>query len=339
MYTFCLLKQLQYRIIQVGLQSPNTGILNGGYCMKTGITNPTKKYNERLVALYRTKHIDVINERGWALRVAKEMYDTGILEHDDYKPHKNAETDVTDTKIHNHSNTKHLLQGHVNGKNISIDWIKNYCIYFGCSSDYLLGFIDTPTHTQYDDIPLKLETIQALKRIQKNYLEQGYMCFVAAMHQIQKQPYQPLDMLNYLLQSPDFEKMLYSLEDYFKPEYNIPVFYLDANQSPTGKAGYHVPHNQIHEIVKRDDKGKVILNDNLMPEYDRYLPLAKNASVPTDNRPIPINDSFMENVAMLDIQKAIDNMKKEYLKAQSNAPAATATKKKNRKGITNHEKH
>ncbi|MCR4684028.1 MAG: hypothetical protein K5649_01030 [Lachnospiraceae bacterium] len=313
---------------------------------KIGNENPqpsdvmnNNEYRNRLIELYKSKHIDATGD-SWSLWVAKDMFSRKILHYDTYERQFDAYgNDITEKKANN--NISRQLRNHVDlnyTSQLSAEWIKHYCDYFSCSSDYLLGYINTPTHTQYDDIPLKLETIQALKRIQENYLEQGYMCFVAAMHQIQKQPYQPLDMLNYLLQSPHFEKMLYSLEDYFKPEYNIPVFYLDATQSPTGKAGYHVPHNQIHEIEKRDGKGKIILNDNLMPEYDRYLPLAKNASIPTDNRPIPINDSFMESVAMLDIQKSINNLKNEYLQAQSDTPAATATKKKNRKGITKNEK-
>ncbi|MBO4784728.1 MAG: hypothetical protein IKS60_03545 [Lachnospiraceae bacterium] len=35
---------------------------------------------------------------------------------------------------------------HIKGEKVSISWIQKYCKFFGCSSDYLLGLIDTPTH-------------------------------------------------------------------------------------------------------------------------------------------------------------------------------------------------
>ena len=308
--------------------------------MKNGknIPNATthNEYRDRLIRLYKSKEID-INKHGWSLQVAKDMFNVGILRYEDYTPQYDSYgNDITIP--HTNDNVAKKLRTHVayNHKNqLNADSIKMYCDYFGCSSDYLLGYIDTPTHTQYDDVPLRFETIQALKRMRENYLEQGADCMTLALYGIVRQPYQPIDLLNFVLCNPNFEYILYKLEHYIKPEYNIPMFYVDSNQAPYYK-GYHVPHNPIHEKAKVDDDGKIILDDIGRIEYERYLPLVKDSAIPTDYRSITINEGFMESVAMLDIQKAISNLKQDYIKAQSKAPDAKqktkATKRKeNRK--------
>lgn len=274
---------------------------------------------ERLKYLYSTKNIDT-TVNGWALYVAQSLFEMGILDYDNFSTHSNSNVNPgDDTKIHAHNNVKKALQNHINGKGVSVDYITAYCKFFGCSSDYLLGFIDTPLHTKYDDIPLKHETINALKRIKANYLNHGYQTFVAFMYGIERQPYQPLDMLNFVLCSPQFENMLYTLEDYIKPDYCIPMFYMDANQDASGKAQYHIPHNPIHEKIVYDNKGNVVLDNDNMPVYDRYLPLVKSTLHPTDYRAIQIDKNFLESVALREIEKAIEDMKAEYIKQSNKA--------------------
>lgn len=268
---------------------------------------------DRLKYLYTTKGID-INTRGWALPVAKSFFDMGIFDYDNFAVHHNSNvTPGDDTKIHAHSNVKKALQNHVNGSvNPGIDYIRAYCDFFGCSSDYLLGFIDTPLHTKYDDIPLKFETIQALQEIRKNYLKQGAVSFYSYVNGIPKNPRQTLDTLNFLLSNPNFESILYKLEDYLNPQYSIPMFFMDATQSSDGKAHYHIPHNPIHETPKRDDKGDIVLDSNNMPVYDRCLPLVKDVTMPSDYRKIDIDNDFLEGVALREIEKYIGNIKRDY---------------------------
>lgn len=268
---------------------------------------------DRLKSLYKTKNIDT-DTRGWALDVAKMLFDMSILDYDNFAKHENSNViPMDDTKIHAHNNVKKALQNHVNGSVMpGVDYITVYCKFFGCSSDYLLGFIDTPLHTKYDDIPLKFETIQALQEIQKNYLKQRAVSFYSYVNGIPKNPRQTLDTLNFLLSNPNFESILYKLEDYLNPQYSIPMFFMDATQSSDGKAHYHIPHNPIHETPKRDDKGDIVLDSNNMPVYDRCLPLVKDVTMPSDYRKIDIDNDFLEGVALREIEKYIYNLKRDY---------------------------
>lgn len=287
--------------------------------MKFAFTNTDgTTFCDRLKYLYDEKKIDTTC-KGWYNKVAQELFDTGICDftntHDMFSTKTEKQTRQTEISNVGRTLEKHLTV--TDAKKIQTEYIMIYCAYFDCSSDYLLGFISSPLHTKYDDIPLKHQTITALKRIKANYLEQGYQSFVAFMYGIERQPYQPLDMLNFVLCSPQFENMLYTLEDYIKPDYCIPMFYMDANQDASGKAQYHIPHNPLHEKIVYDNKGNVVLDNDNMPVYDRYLPLVKSTLHPTDYRAIQIDKNFLESVALREIEKAIEDMKAEYIK-QSN---------------------
>ena len=284
--------------------------------MIIGFTN-TEKINfcDRLKYLYGTIDIDT-DSKGWSVKVARMLFDNGICEYSYTSDGLNEQTEVQ-TQANERGNVGRVLEKHIKVKDASkIDtkYIMIYCSLFGCSSDYLLGFINTPLHTAYDDVPLKHETINALKRIRANYFRQGFATLQLAVHGIERQPYQPVDMLNFVLCNPHFEDMLYTLEDYIKPDYCIPMFYMDGKQDATGKAHYHIPHNPIHEkpVVHKD--GTPVLDDNNNPVYDRYLPLVKDITCPTDYRPIPIDSAFLEGVAFREIEKHIEGIKSDYIK-------------------------
>lgn len=49
-------------------------------------------------------------------------------------------------KTYQRNKTQKRIALHINGKKASISWIQKYCKFFGCSADYLLGYIDKPTH-------------------------------------------------------------------------------------------------------------------------------------------------------------------------------------------------
>lgn len=267
---------------------------------------------DRLKNLYKTKNIDV-DTRGWALPVAKSFFELGIFSYDNFARHENSNvTPGDDTKIHAHNNVKKALQNHVNGSvKPSIDYIKAYCDFFGCSSDYLLGFIDTPLHTTYDDIPLKFETIQALKQIHTNYLKNGATALYSFISGIPKNPYQTMDTLNLLLSSPHFENILYKLEDYLNPQYDTPMVFLNAEFTSDGKAHYHIPQNNLHQTPLRDDNDQIILDSNGMPTYDTYLLLARD-NMPSDYRRVKVDNDFLESVALREIENYIRNIKSDY---------------------------
>lgn len=50
--------------------------------------------------------------------------------------------------VTNYSNAAAAIRKHITGKNKNLEseWIEIYCRYFNCSADYILGFIQEPTH-------------------------------------------------------------------------------------------------------------------------------------------------------------------------------------------------
>lgn len=136
-------------------------------------------------------------------------------------------------------------------------------------------------------------------------------------------PYNPIGLLNILFGDPNIKGLLSAIEDYFNPVYDKPMYVITEGEQVGGttalKMDYHIPpnHNQIHKRIKRDSKGKPILDSNFMPAYDNILPLVKDENTPTDYRALHINDSFLESVAMLQIQKYIDTIKADHLAEKS----------------------
>lgn len=197
------------------------------------------------------------------------------------------------------------------------------------STDYLLGVPNAPLHIGNKELSelsgLNENAIENLRTLKESYLNELARALAASEGGIVYTPYNPIELLNHVINSPAFEGLLNAIENYIDTDYCRPVFFMDATQSPDGKAGYHVPHNPIHEQIKKDKKGRVVLNDNLMPAYNRYIPLAKENGADSDNRRVPINDSFLESVAMIQIQKAIDTIKSEYLNQPKNG-AVDSTK-------------
>ena len=105
-----------------------------------------------------------------------------------------------------------------------------------------------------------------------------------------------MDMLNSFLQSPYFERLLYSLENYIVPEYSIP--------------------NKAKRKTRKDENGNEIKDENGNPIYDNYIELLKDEKKPSDYRQLLIDESFVENAAMLEIQKNINHFKYEYLQSR-----------------------
>lgn len=91
--------------------------------------------SSRLLSLYASKGIDT-NKKGWYLPVADSMKKAGLLDFSD------------DAK---RAYTGHVIEGHLKRPpktGLSFEWIDRYCRYFKCSADYIMGYIETPTHEQ-----------------------------------------------------------------------------------------------------------------------------------------------------------------------------------------------
>lgn len=183
----------------------------------------------------------------------------------------------------------------------------------GVSCDYILGMPNAPLNIGNKEIEdmtgLNEQAIENLRMFKDHIIEQVALAVVASEYGITHTPYNPIDTLNMIINSPTCEGLLYAIEDYISPEYNKPMCFLAAGEKVGGvttkKADYHIPTNQVHKKPRRDPKGHTV--------YDNYLPLVKDENTPTDYRALHINDSFLESVAMLQIQKYIDTIKADHL--------------------------
>lgn len=171
------------------------------------------------------------------------------------------------------------------------------------SCDYILGVSDSLNigNKEFEDMTGLTETaIETLRGFKAGLLEQLAVALIASDYDITYTPYNPVGLLNILLSSPNINGLLSAIEDYMNPVYNKPMCYVAAGEKIGGvtakKADYHIPQNQIYK------RG----NDN-------YIPLVRNEDNPTDYRAVRVNDSFLESVALLQIQKYIDTIKADYL--------------------------
>lgn len=263
--------------------------------------------SERLKELYKTKNIDT-NKWGWALDVAKNLFDLGYLDYADYSEHQNNNViPGDDTVIHANNTVKRTLQNHVNGKMPSADYIIIYCKYFGCSSDYLLGLIDTPLHTQYDDIPLDFETIQNLNAIREQCNKNDtddITVTVMSDGKLKRTPQQRVNTLNKLLSSEYFLHIVYAFHNFINSTFSKPVhFNPSSNGVPGGWVLNDTPMDRTNYI---DDNGNIV-------ETERYIYLAKDGNVPSDNIPLIINETFIENVELENIKTYLREIKKGCL--------------------------
>lgn len=171
------------------------------------------------------------------------------------------------------------------------------------SCDYILGVSDSLNigNSEIENMTGLTETaIETLRGFKDNLLQQLAVALSASDYGITYTPYNPVGLLNILLSSPNIDGLLSAIEDYMNPVYNKPMCYVAAGEKIGGvtakKADYHIPQNQIYK------RG----NDN-------YIPLVRNEDNPTDYRAVRVNDSFLESVALLQIQKYIDTIKAEYI--------------------------
>lgn len=170
------------------------------------------------------------------------------------------------------------------------------------SCDYILGVSDTLNigNKEIEDMTgLNEQAIENLRTFNANLLNNVALALVASEYGIVHIPYNPIDTLNMIINSPECEGLLSAIEDYISPEYNKPMCYVAAGEKVGGvttkKADYHIPTNQIHK------RGS-----------DNFMPLVKDENTPTDYRAVKIDSAFLESVAMLQIQKHIDTIKSDY---------------------------
>lgn len=279
---------------------------------------PNYNFGKCLKHLYSLKNIDT-NKRGWAVPVACEMFDNGILSY-------NSCTDIN-SRSKQRSSTKKLLQNHLNvssAKDISGQWLTCYCEYFDCSADYLMGYIEKSTYADtdiYKETGLDEKSIQTLREIQKtDIIENTVTVFPSNLCKNEKEMtpeemeeftrilldtpeenikpcpsghVQLMDLLNFLLSCDlDIERLLKAFRNLTNP-YTVPVFY-------DNKKGWIYPDNEYSKDVSYLGHSTYTIN------------LASDEKKPDDNLPIWITKDFLDNIYMKSIENIFHDLCNEY---------------------------
>lgn len=202
-----------------------------------------------------------------------------------------------------------------------------YCIMFECSADYLLGFIDLPTHVDtdiYNETGLNEESIQTLREIQLSDKNENSITifpknlynkminnekmtpeeseeFERILSNTPEENIKPypsnrpklMDLLNFMLSnSLDIESLLMAFRNLVNP-FTVPVFYDDNN-------GWTFPDNQWSKNVGFNGHVTYTIN------------LASNEKNPADNLPIWVDKNFIESVNMKSIERIFSTFYDKY---------------------------
>lgn len=202
-----------------------------------------------------------------------------------------------------------------------------YCIMFGCSADYLLGFIDLPTHTDtniYNETGLNEESIQTLREIQLSDKNENSMTifpknlynkminnekmtpeeseeFERILSNTPEENIKPypsnrpklMDLLNFMLSnSLDMESLLMAFRNLVNP-FTVPVFYDDKN-------GWTFPDNEWSKNIGFNGHVTYTIN------------LASDEKKPEDNLPIWVDKNFISSVNMKSIERIFSTFCDKY---------------------------
>ena len=163
--------------------------------------------------------------------------------------------------------------------------------YILCRSDFKsIGNEELNNLTGLSD-----DSIENIKAIRLRGAQDDYMnCVVTDMFtggMIRKTPrFIVTNTLNKLLSSPYFESILYAVDDFINTHYNIPVHY--EKTTPHNKPGWYENNQQIYN------------------GSDMCMSFACDKSNLSDTRDMVVSDTFLESVALKDIEKALYEIKK-----------------------------
>lgn len=226
---------------------------------------------------YRTEdHSDLIlfKNRLWKLMVekdidtpkelAKELYDKKLVtvrqkkSYDEPSKIYGNAIGAIEKKIQKHlkADTAQELQG---------EFSIAYCAFFGCSSDYLFGFIDCKTHDikfMHDKTGLSETSINKL--INQNNRSNHYF----------------IDSLNILLQSQNFENALFHIPKYMEAvkttkllqeQMRERVREVMASEPENTNDAYNWPYNEDLDINYKSNKQKMILQEYTIDKNFKYV--------------------------------------------------------------------
>lgn len=252
-------------------------------------------FGERITALRKSKGIKSVQSLAEKIFEKLDKYNkTGIPETD------NATIEGIRKRIASH------LKPNCNPK---MEFIKEYCDFFHCEADFLLGYIDFPTKenqgiheiTGLNDIAIN--TLSAWFEYQKNMEKER-----------QELTYFPIETLNDLLSdSNNMEYLLRGIQDLLKSNYKIPAYHngeweiaeINDKYSRCYTPKYVVPDSDYDVI-----KGHGGYNDLYL------LTLVQDKTKTWDNTQIPLDDDFFEAISMNKIEKYLREIRDNYIKGK-----------------------
>lgn len=278
-------------------------------------------FGERITALRENMQIKSVQ------KLAEEIFE---------KLDKYNKTGIPETDNLTIEGIRKRIASHLKSNcNPKMEFIKEYCDFFHCEADFLLGYIDFPTRkvqSVYEVTGLNEKAIHALNMIQltdKN--ENSITLFPPELfakirnneemtpeeqHQFEEiffdtegkyiRPLESnnpklMDLLNYMLDSGNIEKIVVQFRNFINAKFKVPVYY------DNDKNNFIYPDNDYSYTgdIKHGDKiykGNYILN------------FASSPDNPNDNAPIFLSDTFFDTVTLKDIEKIFYEMRTDYEK-------------------------
>lgn len=233
------------------------------------VNQNTIGFSNRLRHLFFVRFDVDLNQYGALAHAAKIIMESGLYGN-------------TDQSQETQKAIAQLLKTHLqlaSAETIKGRFLDLYCKLFHCSADYLLGYIDLPTHQDTDlaahtGLTEKaINKIQQLKRHDKN--EPPSCRSLPALSRILEHP-------NAIILLSDFQRLFNSTD------YSIPVYY-DADFTPQ-----KLPDNNVN-IRKSAHKS--------LP--DRYIVHFANEKSDTlgDNIDLPIDSATLKAISLLRIME------------------------------------
>lgn len=211
---------------------------------------------------------------------------------------KNAPAGTEEKKAYQNnvdSLSKMIIRDLYNPSSIPQCRLKMYCNYFECSADYLLGYIDMPTHDNTDIYSVTglsenaINTIKGIKHESENWKRNT---------RSDSPGYDDLAALNFLLKYDGLiSPILRGLQDLCHTEYSVPV------HLENGK--FVVPNNRY------EYQPEIKVSGTKFPEY-YYLLLSKSKDAPNDNISIALDRSFFKSLALKKIESTFLEMLEVY---------------------------
>lgn len=209
--------------------------------------------------------------------------------------------------IDNHLKLK-ALKDLKTSESLSTLYLIEYCNFFNCEADYLLGYIDFPTKQTrdiYDLTGLNEEAVHALNMIKlEDRNEQENMAKfndIPGQYQDETNSHLPLlmDILNFMLSSGYMEYLAMQFRNFVNARYKVPVYY------DNDKKSFVYPNNDYSYTGD-------ITPGNTTFKGDYVLNFASSQNNPNDNAPVFLTDTFFDTVTLKTVEKIFYEMRSMY---------------------------